>query len=123
MAAPLNGRIAQTRDADTPGQSSLDGSLHKRRRKERQRNRHIDLANAALFAHSYLLDSDGANNDLIKPTAAARNRRNKRGARLSADRASVLWRCGLGHDDFAPPFAGGFFQGTPRTMRSGWPLS
>jgi hypothetical protein len=62
------------------------------------------MANAAPFARSNLLDSGGTGNDLIKPTAAARDRCDKRGARLSPDRASVLWRCRLGHDDLAPAF-------------------
>ena len=85
----------------------------------------FDLANAALFAPSNLLDGDGANNDLTKPTAAARNRRNKRGARLSADRASVLGAADWGTMISRRRLDGGFFQGTRRTMRSGssWPLS
>jgi hypothetical protein len=82
----------------------LDGSLHQRGREESQRYRHIDLSNAALLAHSDLINSGGAGNDLIKPTAAVRDRCDKRGAGLSADRASVLGRCRLGQDDFAPPF-------------------
>ena len=90
MAVPLGRSIAETSDADAPRQSSFDGSLHQPRRKERQRNRHIDLSNAALFARSNLLDSDGTGNDLIKPTAAARDRCDKRSARLGADRASIL---------------------------------
>ena len=51
-------------------------------RKERQRYRHIGLSDATSFACSNLLDSGGAGNDLIKPTAAARDRCNKRGASL-----------------------------------------
>jgi hypothetical protein len=66
------------------------------KREERERDCHIDLSNAAFFARSNLLDTDGAGNDLIKPTPAARDRCDKRGASLSADRASVLQRCRLG---------------------------
>ena len=104
MAGPLGRSIAETSDADTPGQSSFDGRLHQPRCEERQRNRHIDLANATLFTRSNLLDTDGTGNDLIKPTTAACDRCDKRGAGLSADRASVPGRCRLGHDDLAPPF-------------------
>ena len=111
MAGPLGRSIAETSYADTPGQPSFDGRLHQPRCEERQRNRHIDLANAALFTRSNLLDTDGTGNDLKKPTPAARDRCDKCGARLSADRASVLWRCRLGHDDFAPPFCRWFLPG------------
>jgi hypothetical protein len=48
--------IAQTSDANAAGQSSLDGSPHEFRREERERDRHIDLSNAALVACSNLLD-------------------------------------------------------------------
>jgi hypothetical protein len=39
----------------------LDGSLHQPGRKERHRNRHIGLSDAAFFARSNLIDSDGEN--------------------------------------------------------------
>jgi hypothetical protein len=75
LARPLGRRIAQTRDADTARQSPLDGSLHEFGREEGERDRHIDLSNAAFLAPGNLLDTvDGAGNELIKPTPAARNR-------------------------------------------------
>jgi len=104
LAGPLGRRIAETSNANTPRQSPFDGRLHQPGRKERQRYRHIDLANAASFARGNLLDNGGAGNDLKKPTPAARDRCDKRRARLSADRASVLWRRRLGYDDLAPSF-------------------
>ena len=90
MAAPLGRSIAETSDADASGQSSFDGSLHQRGREESQRNRHTDLSNAAFFARGNLIDTEGAGNDLIKPTPAVRDRCDKLGAGLSADRASIL---------------------------------
>ena len=42
------------------------------RREERERDRHIDLSNAAFFACRDLLDAgDSANNDLFKPATTA----------------------------------------------------
>ena len=90
MAVPLGRRIAETRDANAAGQSSLDSSLNQPGREERQRYRHIDLSNAAFFPQSDLVDSDRAGHDLIKPTATACDRCDKRGTSLSTDRASIL---------------------------------
>ena len=71
-----------------------------------------------LFAHSYLLDSDGANNDLIiDATSVARvSARIGRASCGAADWGTIISRRCLD---------GGFFQGTRRTMRSAsnWPLS
>src|SRR5262249_9129101 len=44
-------------------------------REERQRDRHIDLSNAAFVSCNNVLDAgDGAGNDLVKPTPATRGR-------------------------------------------------
>src|SRR5258707_7502282 len=74
MAGPLGRSIAQASDADPARQSSFDGSLHELGREERERDRHIDLSNAAFVAGSNLLDTGhGASNNLIKPPPAARH--------------------------------------------------
>ena len=75
MAGPLGRNIAETTDANAARQSSFDGSVHEFGREERERDRHIDLSNAAFVSCSNLLDAgDGAGNDLIKPTPATRGR-------------------------------------------------
>src|SRR6266481_3982827 len=105
LAGPLGGSIAQTRDADAARQSSFNGSLHEFGREERERDHHIDLSNAEFVARGNLLDTgDGAGDDLIKPTPAARYRYDERSAGLGAYRSTVVWRYGSRHDDFASPF-------------------
>jgi hypothetical protein len=47
LAGPFGRSIAQASDADPARQSSFDGSLHEVGREERERDRHIDLSNAA----------------------------------------------------------------------------
>jgi hypothetical protein len=72
LAGPLGGRIAEAGNTDASRQSTLDRCLHEIRREERERDRHIDLPDAAFVARSDLIDiSDGAGNDLIKPLPAA----------------------------------------------------
>ena len=91
LAGPLGRGIAETSDADAARQSSLNGSLHEFRREERERDRHVDLADAAFFACSDLIDTgDGAGNDLFKPAPTTRDGCDKCGAGLGADRASGL---------------------------------
>src|SRR5207249_12020479 len=100
---PLGRSIAEASDADAARQSSFDGSLHEVGREERERDRHIDLSNAAVVADSNLLDTGhGASNNLIKPTPAARDRCNKRGAGLGANGSKILWRDRYRRDDLAP---------------------
>src|SRR6202795_4080060 len=104
LARPLGRSIAQTSDADAARQSSLDGSLHEFRREERERDRHIDLSNAAFFACRDLLDAgDSANNDIFKPATTAGDGCDKWGAGLSANRPTVVWRYGSWHDNIASP--------------------
>jgi hypothetical protein len=102
LAAPLVRSIAETSDTDAPRQSSFDGSLHQFRREESQRDRHIDLSNAAFVARSNLLGTrDGAGNDLIKPMPATCDRCDERGASLSTNGSMVVRRHGRRRDDVA----------------------
>ena len=89
MAGPLGRNIAHASDADAARQSSFDGSLHEVGREERERDRHIDLSNAAFVAGSNLLDTHGASNNLIKPTPATRDRCDECGAGLGANRSTT----------------------------------
>ena len=56
LAGPLGRSIAETRDADPARQSPLDGSLHELGGEERERDRQIDLSNAAFVPRSDLLE-------------------------------------------------------------------
>ena len=68
LAGPIRRSIAETHDANPPRQSSFDGSLNEIGREESERDRHIDLPNAAVFACGNLLDTgDRACHDLIEP--------------------------------------------------------
>jgi len=105
LAGPLGRSIAEASDADAARQSSLDGRLHEVGREERERDRHIDLSNAAFVAGGNLLDTGhGASNNLIKPTPAARDRCDECGAGLGANRPTVVRQHGSRHDDIAAPF-------------------
>jgi hypothetical protein len=58
----------------------------------RERDRHIHLSNAAFIPRSDLLDTgDGAGNHSIKPAPTTRDRCDQRGARLGANRSTVVW--------------------------------
>ena len=103
LARPLGRSIAQASDADATRQSSFDSRLHEFRHEERERDRHIDLSNAACLPRSDLLDTgDAAGNDLTKPTPATRDRCNKRGAGLGANGSKTVWRDRYRRDDLAP---------------------
>src|SRR5260370_19267647 len=104
LAGPLGRSIAEASDGDAARQSSFDGSLHELGREERERDRHIDLSNAAFVAGSDLLDTHGASNNLIKPTPAARDRCDECDAGLGANRSTVVRRNGSRDDDIASPF-------------------
>src|SRR5258706_4826206 len=104
LVGPLGRSIAQASDADAARQSSFDGGLHEVGREERERDRHIDLSNAAFVTRSNLLDTGhGASNNLIKPPPAARDRCDEYGAGLGANRSTVVRRNGSRHDNIASP--------------------
>jgi hypothetical protein len=104
LARPLGRGIAQASNANAVRQSSFDGGLDEIGREERERDRHIDLSNAAFLARINLLDTgDGAGNNLIKPTPTTCDRCNERHAGLGADRSTVVERRGGRHDDFPSP--------------------
>src|SRR5437868_702123 len=79
--------------------------FHEVGREDRERDRHIELSNAAFVAGGKLLDTGhGASNTLIKPTPAARDRCDECGAGLGANRSTVVRRHGSRDDDIASPF-------------------
>src|SRR5258708_2820363 len=77
---------SRRRATPTPrGSRPSTAAFHEVGREERERDRHIDLSNAAFVACSNLLDTGhGASNNLIKPTPAARDRCDECGAGLGA---------------------------------------
>jgi hypothetical protein len=56
LSPPLRGRIAKSLDAETAGQATLDRCPDQIWRKERKRDRHIDLAHAAPLTSGDLLN-------------------------------------------------------------------
>ena len=56
MQGPFSRRISQICDADATGQTPIDCGLHQVRCQERERYRHIDLTNSAVFSGSDLLN-------------------------------------------------------------------
>ena len=68
-------------------------------------DRHVDFADAAFFPRGDLLDTgDGPGKHFLEPSPATGDRGDELGAGLRADRANIPGRCGLRHDDLAPPF-------------------
>jgi hypothetical protein len=72
LAAPFCGRIAKSLDTDTAGQATFDGCAHKIRRKECERDGHIDLAYAAPLTSCDLFNVGyRPGPDLIKPASTS----------------------------------------------------
>lgn len=91
LAAPLRGRLAQPFNADAAGQATLDGGLDQIRGKEGERDRHVDLTDAAAFTRRDLVDaSDRTGDNFGEPAPAARNRGHKPGAALGAFRPHCI---------------------------------
>jgi hypothetical protein len=68
MRRRLPRRCSARRNADPSRQSSFDGSLHEIGREESERDRHIDLSNAAFVASRNLIDTgDRPCHDLVEP--------------------------------------------------------
>jgi hypothetical protein len=111
--------VAQTRDADPARQSPFDGSLHQFGREERERDRHIDLSNAAFFTRCNLLDTV-----VVPATSSASQRRPRAIDATSVARVSARigrWSCGDAEADTIISrrrFIGVFFHGMRKTGRS-----
>jgi len=73
--------------------------------KESERDRHIDFSDAAALALGNAFDGDACILDnLLKPTAPARNRGDQGGAGLRADRTRAFGLNVVRQENFAPPF-------------------
>ncbi len=120
LPGPFGRRIAQIRDANSTGQAPIDCGLHQVRRQKRERYRHIDLTDGAVFSGSDLLDiRDRSRDQLIEPMPPLRDRGDELGAGLGADWTRVLMRRSTaGRMISRGRFDGVFFQGT--TMMFGF---
>ena len=56
VSAPFRRQIAETLDADAAGQAAFYSSFNKIGREESERDGHVDLPSAALFASAELRD-------------------------------------------------------------------
>ena len=105
LTRPLGRAIAETGNSKSARQATFDGHFDQIGCEEGQRDRHIDLADAAFFARGDLFDiSHGARDDFIEPAPATSARRDELGAGLRTNRASILRCCEFWHDNLAPPF-------------------
>ena len=74
LPTPFGGSVAQPLDVDASRQAALDRGSDQVGREEGERDRHVDMADAALLAQSNLLSfSDGAGDDLVQPATAFRD--------------------------------------------------
>ena len=72
LPAPLGRRIAKTLHANAAGQATLNRGSDEIRREERERDGHVNLANAAFFAGGDLFKfGDFARYDLVEPTTTS----------------------------------------------------
>ena len=86
---PFGRCIAQAGDTDATGQTTFNGSLDQTWRDKRQRDRHVDVTNAAMVALRNLLQIlNGARNDLIQPLPSACDGLKQTGSALSLDRSN-----------------------------------
>jgi hypothetical protein len=105
LTRPLGRGIAETSNSNPARQATFDGGFNQIGCEKGERDRHVDLADGAFFAPGDLLDiSHLAGSDFIEPAPTTGDRRDKLGAGLGADRATILWRLGGRHHDLASPF-------------------
>src|ERR1700733_4417923 len=71
LPAPFSWRIAEPLDADAARQTAFHGSFDEIRSEEGERDRHVDLPNAAPFLDADFLDCRYSTRDyIIQPPAA-----------------------------------------------------
>ena len=83
LARPFDREFAKTRDTHSIGQATFSGRLDEVGSKECKRDRHIDLAHAAVFSLSDRFNGDCRfGHELVQPPSSLGNRGNKEGAVL-----------------------------------------
>jgi len=56
LLAPFSGQVAETLDPDAAGQAAFDGRFDEIRRKESERDGHVDVPHAAFFSRAKFCD-------------------------------------------------------------------
>src|SRR5256885_12267447 len=96
LTRPFGRHIAQPDDSHSVWKPSINGRLHEVGREEGERDRHVDPPHTASFA---ICDAFGIRtrigHELMKPSAAPRNRCDQERAVLGADRTGVLMGFGF----------------------------
>jgi hypothetical protein len=100
LLAPFGWRIAEPFDADAAGQATFYGGLDKIGREEGERDRHVDLPNAALLADADFLDCGHSTIDhIVELLAAFCDGADKACASLELLRLDVPPRCMMRQQD------------------------
>jgi hypothetical protein len=100
LPAPFSRRIAEPLDADATGQAAFNRGFDQIGREDGERDRHVDLSNAALFADANLSDCGYSTGDHIsEPPAAVGNGADQASAPLELLRPGVASRCVMREQD------------------------
>ena len=112
LSAPFGRRIAQSFDSNAAGQAAFNGGSDKIGREEGERDRHVDLPNAALFADAKLGDRCHSTRDhIIQPPTTLRDGVNQARPPLEPFRTDVASRSIMRKQDLAGSFGGRFLPG------------
>lgn len=108
LPAPLGRRIAKTLHANAAGQATLNRGSDEIRREERERDGHVNLANAAFFAGGDLFKF-GDFSSQRRPRAIALTKRARRSIRVGR---TSFRETPFGTRICLDLLDGGFFHGT-----------
>ena len=96
LAAPFGWSVAKAFDSDATGQAAFNSSPHQIGCEEGERDRHVDVTDAALFADGHLFNiSDRSGDDLIQPSTSPSDGIHKAPASLSALRSDIAPGCSV----------------------------
>jgi hypothetical protein len=105
LPAPFGWRIAEPLDTDAAGQTTFDRCLDKAGREEGERDRHVDLPDAAFFADADFLDGGhSTGDDIVEPLAAFGDSADEACAALELFRLDIASRRIMGQQDPARSF-------------------
>src|SRR5207247_83182 len=103
-AGPFCRQLAESGYAHAVWKTTFDGRSYEVRREERERDSHVDLARAAALACCNCFDvCVGIDSEFVEPATPPRNRSDEKRAVFGTDRADLVSRGGLGHQDFPTP--------------------
>ena len=104
LAGPFGRQLAESGYAHAVWETTFDGRSYEVRREERERDSHVDLARAAALACCNCFDvCVGIDSEFVEPATPPRNRSDEKRAVFGTDRADLVSRRGLGHQDFPTP--------------------